>query len=84
MLESYGFPEDLPVVKGSARAALFEDNPSTLGGLSVKLLMDTVDTYVKQPQRKNDVPFLSSVEGVFIATGRGTVLTGKSNWELCV
>lgn len=39
LLESYGFPEDLPVVKGSARQALFEDDPSELGILSVKTLM---------------------------------------------
>jgi elongation factor Tu len=39
--------------------------------------MNHVDTYVQQPQRKNEAPFLLSVEGVFSATGRGTVLTGK-------
>ena len=63
LLESYGFPENLPVVKGSARQALFEDSYS--------------DSYIQQPLRKHDVPFLLSVEGVFLATGRGTVLTGK-------
>jgi len=77
LLESYGFPMDLPVIKGSARQALFEDEESDLGILSVKKLMDTVDSYVKQPPRKNEAPFLLSVEGVFIATGRGTVVTGK-------
>jgi elongation factor Tu len=44
---------------------------------SVETLMQTVDTYIKQPDRKNDSPFLMSIEGVFMATGRGTVLTGK-------
>ena len=39
--------------------------------------MDIVDTYIKQPERKKDAPFLMSIEGIFMATGRGTVLTGK-------
>jgi len=77
LLENYGFPTDLPVVKGSARQALFEDEPSNLGTNSVKALMDVVDSYIKQPVRLKDVPFLLSVESIFIATGRGTVLTGK-------
>jgi len=77
LLESYSFPTDLPVVKGSARQALNEDEPSDLGSGSVKRLMDAVDSYVKQPIRLKDNPFLMSVEGIFLATGRGTVLTGK-------
>jgi elongation factor Tu len=77
LLESYSFPGDLPVVKGSAREALLEDFPSELGTGSVKNLMNTVDNYIKQPERLNNVPFLMSIESIFIATGRGTVLTGK-------
>ena len=77
LLESYGFPTDLPVVKGSARKALLEEYESDLGTGSVKALMVQVDTYIKQPLRLNDAPFLMSIEGVFMATGRGTVLTGK-------
>jgi len=77
LLESYGFAEDLPVIKGSARMALFEENASELGGKSIKILMDTVDSYIKQPNRSFGTPFLLSVEGVFMAEGRGTVLTGK-------
>jgi elongation factor Tu len=77
LLESYGFPGDLPVVKGSARQALFEDSPSDLGTNSVKNLMKVVDDYIKQPIRLNDAPFLMSIESIFVATGRGTVLTGK-------
>jgi len=77
LLESYGFPEDIPCIKGSARTALEENQPSTIGTESVKILMDTVDVYVKQPDRKNEGPFLMSIEGIFMATGRGTVLTGK-------
>jgi len=77
LLESYGFPSDLPVIKGSARQALFEETASELGILSVKNLMDTVDSYIKQPLRLKDAPFLMSIESIFVATGRGTVLTGK-------
>lgn len=77
LLESYGFPEDLPVIKGSARQALEEVEPSELGTKSVLTLMNTVDTYVKQPERLVDGPFLLSVESTLIAKGRGTVVTGK-------
>lgn len=79
LLESYGFPKDLPVVKGSARKALSEDrdNGSELGMLSVKLLMDTVDTYIQQPQRLTNAPFLLSIEQSYVVKGRGTVVTGK-------
>lgn len=77
LLESYGFPEDIPCIKGSARAALEETEPSVIGTDSVKTLMNIVDSYIKQPERKNEGPFLMSIEGIFMATGRGTVLTGK-------
>jgi len=81
LLESYNYPEDLPVVKGSARMALLETEPSDYGINSVKLLMETVDTYIKQPMRLIDAPFLMAVEGIFVVTGRGTVLTGKLKLE---
>ena len=77
LLESYGFPEDVPVIKGSARLALNEEEPSELGRGSIIKLMEAVDTYIKQPQRLIDGPFLMSIEGTFMAQGRGTVLTGK-------
>jgi len=77
LLESYGFPSDLPCVKGSARWALEEDGESTVGTGSVRILMDTVDSYIKEPERKKDVPFLMAIESIFMAMGRGTVLTGK-------
>lgn len=79
LLESYGFPTDLPVVKGSARRALNEDHSSAteLGLLSVKKLMDTVDSYILQPNRLVDVPFLLSIEQSYVIKGRGTVVTGK-------
>jgi len=79
LLESYGYSSELPVVKGSARTALEEDldHPTELGLNSVKLLMDTVDTYIPQPTRLLNAPFLLSIESVHVITGRGTVVTGK-------
>jgi len=79
LLESYNYPADLPVIKGSARMALEEDlkAPSELGMGSVKNLMDTVDTYIKQPERNFNAPFLLSIEQSYVITGRGTVVTGK-------
>jgi len=77
LLESYGFDSELPVLGGSARLALEEDVPSDLGIGSVKELMNTVDSYIKQPERNLSGPFLLSVEGSLVARGRGTVITGK-------
>lgn len=78
LLESYNYPSDLPVIKGSARRALSEDeNPTALGLLSVQQLMNNVDSYIPQPERKLDAPFLLSIESVHVITGRGTVVTGK-------
>jgi len=77
LLESYGFPSDLPVLGGSARQALEEDTPSELGTNSVVLLMNTVDSYIKQPERNINGPLLLSIEGSLVARGRGTVVTGK-------
>jgi elongation factor Tu len=77
LLDSYGFLGDVPCIKGSARIALEESDPTNIGTGSVKILMDTVDSYIKQPERIKDAPFLMAIEGIFMATGRGTVLTGK-------
>lgn len=79
LLETYNYPADLPVIKGSARTALAEefDSPTELGLLSVRELMNTVDTYIPQPERKVDAPFLLSIESVHVITGRGTVVTGQ-------
>jgi elongation factor Tu len=77
LLESYGYPDNLPVLGGSARLALEEEKNSELGMLSIKNLMNIVDTYIKQPERNTNAPFLLSIEGVLIARGRGTVVTGK-------
>lgn len=79
LLESYGFPTDLPVIKGSARRALAEErtDATVLGMLSVKKLMDTVDSYIKQPKRLPSDPFLLCIEQSYVVRGRGTVVTGK-------
>jgi len=77
LLEAYNFPDDLPVIKGSARTALEETEESDIGTRSVMELMNTVDTYIKQPERLLDSPFLLSVENTLVAKGRGTVVTGK-------
>jgi elongation factor Tu len=77
LLESYKYPDDLPVLGGSARLALEEEEFTDLGMKSVQKLMEIVDTYIEQPERKLDAPFLLSVEGSLVARGRGTVVTGK-------
>lgn len=77
LLEAYGYPEDLPVLKGSARTALEESEPTDLGTNSVKNLMSIVDDYIKQPHRLLDANFLLSIESTLVAKGRGTVVTGK-------
>lgn len=77
LLESYGFPMDLPFVKGSARMALEESQPSDLGTRSVLKLMDTVDSYIQLPPRKKDAAFLFPIETVLVIKGRGTVVTGR-------
>jgi elongation factor Tu len=77
LLESYGYPSDLPVIRGSARCALEEIDESEIGMLSIRKLMQTVDTYIAQPQSNLENPFLLSVEGSLVVRGRGTVVTGK-------
>jgi len=78
LLDAYGFPaESIPFVSGSARMALEEENPTVLGTESVENLMNTVDSYIQQPVRLVDVPLIMAVEGVLVAKGRGTVITGK-------
>ena len=73
-LEEYGF-NDCPIVKGSALKAL--EDPNGEWGDKIMELMDTVDSYIPDPQRDTDKPFLMPVEDVFTITGRGTVATGR-------
>ena len=79
-LDEYGFPGDeTPIIKGSALNALTceSQDPNAPDYACIKELMDTVDTWIKTPERKADQPFLMPVEDVFTITGRGTVATGR-------
>ena len=73
-LEEYGF-NDCPIVKGSALKAL--EDPNGEWGDKIMELMATVDSYIPDPERDTDKPFLMPVEDVFTITGRGTVATGR-------
>ena len=73
-LEEYGF-EGCPIIKGSALKAL--EDPNGEWGDKIMELMDTVDSYIPDPERATDKPFLMPVEDVFTITGRGTVATGR-------
>jgi len=74
LIENYGFSPDTPVIRGSAKKALEGDSEYTK---TVKELMDNVDTFIKNPNRLVDAPFILPVETVLVAQGRGTVVTGK-------
>jgi len=77
LLSSYDFPgDDTPIIKGSALKAL-EGEKSFLGEESIERLMDAVDSYIPDPERAIDRPFLMPVEDVFSISGRGTVATGR-------
>jgi elongation factor Tu len=77
LLSSYDFPgDDIPIVRGSALAAL-EDSNETIGREAIKALMEAVDAYIPQPERPKDQPFLMPIEDVFSISGRGTVVTGR-------
>ena len=77
MLNEYGFPgDDTPIIKGSALAAI-EDGDAALGKDSIMALMEAVDSFIPQPPRDTDKPFLMPVEDVFSISGRGTVCTGR-------
>ncbi|WP_321394705.1 elongation factor Tu [uncultured Desulfuromusa sp.] len=77
LLSSYDFPgDDIPVIAGSALAAL-EGRDDEIGKDKVLELMDAVDSYIPEPERAVDRPFLMPVEDVFSISGRGTVATGR-------
>ena len=76
LLDEYEFPgDDTPIIRGSALKAL--EDPSSEWGDKICELMEAVDTYIPEPQRANDQPFIMPVEDVFSITGRGTVATGR-------
>jgi elongation factor Tu len=77
LLSKYEFPgDDIPIIRGSALKAL-EGDAGELGEQSIGKLMDALDSYIPQPQREVDKPFLMPVEDVFSISGRGTVATGR-------
>ena len=76
LLNEYEFPgDDTPIIQGSALKAL--EDPDSEWGDKVMELMDAVDSYIPDPQRDTDKPFIMPVEDVFSITGRGTVATGR-------
>ena len=77
LLSLYDFPgDDIPIVKGSALAAL-EGRDDEIGKNAINELMAAVDAYIPQPERPKDQPFLMPIEDVFSISGRGTVVTGR-------
>ena len=77
LLTSYDFPgDDIPIVKGSALAAL-EDGDKKIGEDAIRALMAAVDAYIPTPERPINLPFLLPIEDVFSISGRGTVVTGR-------
>jgi elongation factor Tu len=78
LLSSYDFPgDDTPIIKGSALQALESKDPNSEQGKVIQELLDALDSYIPQPKREVDKPFLMPVEDVFSITGRGTVATGR-------
>ena len=77
LLSSYEFPgDDIPIIKGSALAAMEGKTPE-IGEESIRKLMEAVDSYIPQPERAIDGAFLLPIEDVFSISGRGTVVTGR-------
>jgi len=75
LLSKYNFPgDDIPVIRGSAKAAL-EGKPE--GEEAINKLMHAIDTYIPEPKRELDKPFLLPIEDIFSISGRGTVVTGR-------
>jgi elongation factor Tu len=78
LLSEYDFPGDeIPVIRGSALKALESGDPNSEWGKQITALLEAVDSYIPEPQRDVDKPFLMPVEDVFSITGRGTVATGR-------
>ena len=76
LLTEYEFPgDDLPVVRGSALKALEDGEDEAVA--SILELMEAVDSYIPEPERETDKPFMMAIEDVFSITGRGTVVTGR-------
>jgi len=78
LLSKYDFPgDDIPIIKGSALKALEADDPKSAEAAPIFELMDAVDSYIPNPVRDIDKPYLMPIEDVFSISGRGTVVTGR-------
>jgi len=78
LLSAYDFPgDDTPIVIGSALMALEGKDDNEIGTTAVKKLVETLDSYIPEPERAIDKPFLMPIEDVFSISGRGTVVTGR-------
>jgi elongation factor Tu len=78
LLSEYDFPgDDTPIIRGSGLKALESGDPESEWGKQITELMEAIDSYIPQPERQIDKPFLMPVEDVFSITGRGTVATGR-------
>jgi elongation factor Tu len=78
LLDQYDFPgDDTPIIIGSALLALEGKDDNEMGTTAVKKLVNALDTYIPEPERDIDKPFLMAIEDVFSISGRGTVVTGR-------
>jgi len=78
LLLKYEFPgDDIPIIRGSALKALESDDPDSEEAKPIFELMDAIDSYIPEPVRDTDKPFLMPIEDVFTISGRGTVVTGR-------
>ena len=78
LLDTYEFPgDDTPIIIGSALMALNGEDDNEMGTTAVKKLVETLDSYIPEPERAIDQPFLMPIEDVFSIAGRGTVVTGR-------
>ncbi len=78
LLDLYDFPgDDTPIIIGSALMALNGEDANEMGTTAVKKLVETLDSYIPEPERAIDQPFLMPIEDVFSIAGRGTVVTGR-------
>jgi elongation factor Tu len=78
LLDTYEFPgDDTPIIPGSALMALNGEDENEVGTTAVKKLLDTLDTYIPEPERAIDGDFIMPIEDVFSISGRGTVVTGR-------
>jgi len=78
LLDKYEFPgDDIPIIRGSALKALETDDPDSEDAKCIFDLLEAVDTFIPEPKRDIDKPFLMPIEDVFSISGRGTVVTGR-------